>query len=389
MKDLHWTGTWTQGITDLAILQEDIHNQTVRMVVQLSLGGEQLRVRLSNMFGYAAVSIGAGHVALAGDDDTLIPGAGQPLLFSGQPAVMIPLRGEIASDPVDLTTPTGTSLGVSLYFPQPTKLFTGNFPGIPVYRCQGNAADGKEQPFVPVPIREMVPGSTIPPTAPFLAGVDIVSTRGTGAIVAFGDSITYSGWPAMLAERLQAAGNTSLGMLNQGIIGNRILHDSAGPFGGGFGPAGVKRFAHDALDQPRVQYVLVLEGINDLTHPGINAPLEEEVSAEEIIGGLQSYAHEARSRDVTIIGGTILPFEEHMSWTPEREAKRQVVNVWIRNSGVFDGVFDADLATRDPDRPTRLQASYDSGDHLHLSPDGLRAIAASVDLRAFGDSKSA
>jgi hypothetical protein len=167
MKDLDWIGTWSQGITELAILQEEIDNQTLRMVVQLSLGGEQLCARLSNMFGHDPVSIDAGHVALAGDDGTLIPGTGQPLLFSGQPTVIIPAKGEVASDSVDLATLAGTSLAVSLYFPQPTKLFTGNFPGIPIYRCQGSAADGKEQPFVPVAIREVVPGRTIPPTAPF------------------------------------------------------------------------------------------------------------------------------------------------------------------------------------------------------------------------------
>jgi lysophospholipase L1-like esterase len=186
----------------------------------------------------------------------------------------------------------------------------------------------------------------------------------------------------MLAERLQAAGNSSLGMLNQGIRGNHILHDSS-ETSGIFGSAGVKRFTHDALDQPGVQYVLVLEGINDLVHPGFGAPVEEEVSAEEIISGLQSYVREAHARNVTILGGTILPFEGNMYWTPEREAKRQTVNAWIRSSGVFDGAFDADLATRDPDRPTWLLPSYDSGDQLHPNMDALQAIAASFDLTLF------
>jgi lysophospholipase L1-like esterase len=384
MNDLHWTGSWSQGITDLAFLQENIANQTVRMVIKLSLGGEQLRIRLSNKYGLAALAIGAGHVAFAGDEGTLIPGSGQPLHFNGQRVVQIPVGGEFASDPVNLATASSAALAVSLYFPQPTALVTGNCPGIAVYSCQGNAASGKEQPFAPVAGHQMLPGSILPisPIAPFLAGVDIASTRGAGAIVAFGNSITWLGWPAMLAERLRATGKISLGMLNQGIAGNRILHDSPEAVGGGFGPAGIKRFAHDALDQPGVQYVLVLQGQNDLGQPGLAAPLYEEVSAEEMIGGLRAYVGEAHAREVIILGGTIPPFEAHISWTPEHEAKRQTVNEWIRNAGVFDGVFDADLATREPDRPSRLRAAYDSGDHLHPNRDGLRAIAASVDTTA-------
>jgi lysophospholipase L1-like esterase len=201
--------------------------------------------------------------------------------------------------------------------------------------------------------------------------------------VAFGDSLTSAGWPALLAERLHLAGSNALGVLNQGIAGNRILHDSTGLLGGGFGPAGLKRFMHDALDQPGVQYVLVLAGVNDLGHPGAVAPLEEEVSAEQLIRGLQTFVEQTHTRGITILGGTILAFEGNPMWTPEREEKRQAVNAWIRGAGAFDGVFDADRATCDPARPASLLPAYDSGDHLHLNHDGLRAIAESVDLALF------
>lgn len=172
-------------------------------------------------------------------------------------------------------------------------------------------------------------------------------------------------------------------MLNQGIGGNRVVHDGAEHLGTVSGRAGTARFEQDAPEQPGVRYVLVLEGVNDLGQPGIFAPTAEEVTAEEIIAGLRYYVERARARGVKIIGGTVLPFEGHLFWTSERDRKREAVKAWIRAAGSFDGVFDADAATRDPASPTQLLAPYDSGDHLHPSRDGLRAIAESVDLELF------
>jgi lysophospholipase L1-like esterase len=380
MKTLHWIGTWSQGITDLAVVSEEIEHQTLRTVVQLSLGGGPLRVRLSNAYGHRAVQIGAAQVAFAGEGAAIITGTARHLLFEGRADATIPAGGEITSDPVDLNVPALTFLAVSLYFPQRTLLLSGSMSGSPRYQCLGNATDGTEHQFVGSGMGKTLPGITLPPTIPFLAGVDVVAASGSGAAVAFGDSITSAGWPAMLAERLHLAGNNALGVVNQGIAGNRILHDSTGLFGGGFGPAGLKRFAHDALDQPGVQYVLLLEGVNDLGHPGAVAPIEEEVSADQLIRGLQTFVEQAHIRGITILGGTILAFEGNPMWNPEREEKRQAVNAWIRGAGVFDGVFDAERATCDPARPASLHPAYDSGDHLHLNHDGLRAIAESVDL---------
>jgi hypothetical protein len=269
-----------------------------------------------NVLNTDAVELGAAQVARAGEGAAIIAGTERHLLFAGRAGATIPAGGELTSDPVDLHVPARTLLAVRLYVPQRTLLLSGNITGLPRYQYSGDATDNMEHQFVNSDMREAFPGMTVPPTVPFLAGVDVVAASGSGAAVAFGDSITAAGWPAMLAERLHLAGNNALGVLNQGIAGNRILHDSAGPFGGAFGPAGIKRFAHDALAQPGAQYVLVLEGVNDLGHPGAVAPIEEEVSAEQLTGGLQTFVEQAHARGITLLGGTILAFEGNPTWPP-------------------------------------------------------------------------
>jgi lysophospholipase L1-like esterase len=132
-----------------------------------------------------------------------------------------------------------------------------------------------------------------------------------------------------------------------------------------------------------VTHLIVLEGINDIGLPaGFGVP-EQTVTAEEMTGGLNQLAVRARSHDIVPIGGTILPFEGAMYFTPEGEATRQAVNDWIRTSGAFDAVVDFDAVVCDPGHPARLLPDYDSGDHLHPNDAGLRAIGEAVDLSLF------
>jgi lysophospholipase L1-like esterase len=208
---------------------------------------------------------------------------------------------------------------------------------------------------------------------------------GTPVVVAFGDSLTEGGggialpWPAVLAERLdRRAGASPLRVVNAGISGNRLLRDDVGP-------SGLRRFEHDALGVPKVRWVIVLEGINDLGFAGSVEPGAERVTAEDLIGGYRQLVARARAAGVKIYGGTLLPFEGTGSgyFSPDKEPVRQAVNAWIRTSGELDGVVDFDAAVRDPARPGRLRPEYDDGDHLHLSSAGHRAVGEAVDLGLF------
>jgi lysophospholipase L1-like esterase len=219
----------------------------------------------------------------------------------------------------------------------------------------------------------------------FVCGVDVVAPRDTGAVVAVGDSLTdanisthdgHHSWPSQLARRLVARpGGRAMAVMNQGLGGNRILHDIRGD-------SGLRRFDRDVLAQPGVTHAIIMLGTNDLRNrPG---KLEEEVTAPQMIAGLQQLAVRAQSRGVTVIGGTLTPFENETflpgAWNPRREAVRQAVNDWLRKADVFDAIVDFDRALRDPDHPTRMLPIYDCGDHLHPSDLGYRAMGDAIEL---------
>ena len=175
-------------------------------------------------------------------------------------------------------------------------------------------------------------------------------------------------------------------MLNEGLIGNRLLRDSpdqpGSPVGRGFGPAGLDRFERDALQQPGVKSVIVRLGINDIGLPGAIAPAAERADAASLIAGYRKLIARARQQGVRIVGTTLSPFEHTTLapgyYTPAKEAVRQAVNRWIRSSGEFDAVIDFDQVLRDPAHPARLLPGYDSGDHLHPNDAGYVAMADAV-----------
>jgi lysophospholipase L1-like esterase len=228
----------------------------------------------------------------------------------------------------------------------------------------------------------------------FLTGLD-VSAPGSGAtVVAFGDSITDGAkstvdanrrWPNVLAERLPSANPSSpIGVLDEGIGGNRLLHDPAGNVR--YGVNALARFDRDVLAQPGVRYVIVLEGINDIGHPGQSAPPDETVSADDLIAAYKQMIERAHEAGLRIFGGTLTPFAGTTIpnyFTPEKELKRKAVNEWIRTSGAFDGVIDFEKAVRDPQHPDRILPKYDGGDGLHPGDAGYRAMGEAIDLSLF------
>jgi len=222
----------------------------------------------------------------------------------------------------------------------------------------------------------------------FVSGVEVLAPRATGGIVALGDSLTDANisrldanhrWPDQLARRLVARRDgRALGVMNQGIGGNRILHD-------GRGDSGLRRFDRDVLAQPGVTHVIVLLGINDIRNRGQDPA--EVVTADEMIAGLHQLTVRAHAAGLPIFGGTLLTFEHETFnpgfYTPEGEAKRQAVNAWIRESGAFDAVIDFEAALRDPSHPTRMLPEYDCGDHLHPSDTGYLHMGDAINLALF------
>jgi lysophospholipase L1-like esterase len=183
----------------------------------------------------------------------------------------------------------------------------------------------------------------------------------------------------VLAERLVAA-HLSLGVVDAGLGGNRLLHDLPQAR---FGPAALARFDRDVLSVPGVRSVILLESINDIGQPG-NADLPEQaVTAEDIIVGMRQIVERADAHGIKVFGATLTPFGGASApgyYTPEGEEKRQAVNRWIREGGAFDGVIDFDAVLRDRANPDHLAAQYDVGDHVHPNDAGYRKMGEAVDL---------
>jgi len=417
----HWVGTWGTAPAGppLSGQVQTFSNQTLRLIVHTSIGGNQLRIRVSNELGTTPLRIGEAHVALRQSGSTTVAGSDRPLTFSGNRSITIPAGAPVLSDPVDLDVPALSDLAVSLHLPesavQATTIHgsafqtnyvstTGNFTGVAAF-----------------------PTARTITSWPFLTEVD-VNVAGAEAIVALGNSITDGAnttidtnhrWPDLLALRLQttrepfgsseadrqagkqpashaaspAAGpvagliawNSRLGVVNRGIGGNRLLRDPGEqPL---FGRAALARFDRDVLATAGVRYMVVLIGINDIGHPGTGTiPASEEPTVDELIAGYRQLIARAHEKGIAVYGGTLTPFEGTIFpgyYSPEKERIREAVNNWIRSNDEFDGVIDFDRAVRDPSHPTRMLPAYDSGDHLHPNDLGMQAMANAIPLQLF------
>lgn len=342
---------------------------TVRNVVFVSVGGSQVRVRVTNAFGTTPLRIGHASVAVQSANADAVPGTVRELRFHGRRAVTIPAGRELFSDPVPLRVAALTTLLVSVYVPGPTGPIT-NHP----FTAQGNFLASGDQA---VAVAGTGYGNT--PCWMFADGVDVVASRAVlGSVVALGDSITDTSattgnanhrWPDYLARRLNAVHGPTLSVVNAGLGGNRVLLPRDGePF---YGVPAVDRLGRDVFAQTGVRTVILVEGVNDI---GFDA------TAADLIAGLRSIADQTHAAGLRIIGGTITPFGGSFIESPTRNQTWATVNDWIRHSGTFDAVVDFAAATAAPGNPMVLNPAYDSGDHLHPNDAGTSAMADAIDL---------
>ncbi|KAB2642808.1 MAG: SGNH/GDSL hydrolase family protein [Verrucomicrobia bacterium] len=390
----HWIGTWAAApapqldAEQMRAQKLDFNDQTLREIVRVSVGGDTIRVRLSNAFGPQSVVIASAHVALRAAGAAIVAGSDRVLTVSGRARFEIPAGAVVLSDPVKLTVPDSGDLAISLYLPKPVLGAGVHYSAQQTsYIASGNVTAAAD----------ISPPATFTSWA-FLTGVDVVAPESAGTIVAFGDSITDGArstidgnhrWPNILATRLLARkSGPKFAVVDMGIGGNRILHEGAASKRPQFGINALARFDSDVLGQPGVKYLVILEGINDIGHAGSSAPADETVTAEDIIAGLKQMIERAHERGIKVIGATLTPFEGEANikrgyWTSEKAKVRDTVNAWIRGGGGFDGFIDFDQAVRDPSAPNKLNAAFDSGDQLHPSDAGYHAMGEAIDLALF------
>ncbi|MFJ5773590.1 SGNH/GDSL hydrolase family protein [Streptomyces sp. NPDC093094] len=390
-----WVGTWSAspvaaepgtGVTGLA-------GRSVRNVVHTSVGGTSARVTLSNLFGRRPLTLTHVSLALAADEDGPAAAAGtmRRLAFGGRTTVVVPAGRQVVSDPVALHVPADADVLVTTYSPTPSGPVTSH----PRARQISYAAVGERT-------RDLGGAAYTEQTETwrYVTALDVLGDEADGTVVAFGDSLTEGAdsgvgenrrWPDVFARLLREAAEEGrdvprLGVVNQGISGNRVLADGFtggltghGLAGGGpragvpDNPSGLRRFSRDALDRPGVRTVVVDLGVNDiLRHPDVADP-------DRILDGLRTLVRRAHARGVKVVGATLMPFKGHPRWSGDREEVRQRINAEIRAGRVFDAVADFDRAVRDPYDPRRLRSDYDCGDHLHLSDRGYARMAQALD----------
>ncbi len=381
-----WVGSWIAAPSD-ATASKPMSDQTIRMIIAPHLGGVRLRLHLSNRFGTAPLTLGPVTIAIRGRGAALVPASRRFVRFSGASTVSIPAGRDVVSDPVALRFHAFQELAISVTVrgtvAHPTEHYSTRQTNYLAPAGSGNhAADTAGAAFTTT----LVSSGWY-----FLDGLDVIAADRTGAVVTFGDSITdgFQGdktplveqlatintngrYPDDLQRRITRAG-VPLSVLNAGISGNRVLQGPPSIFG----PSGLSRFHADALSQPGVTDVIVLEGINDIGQTA-------GITAAQLISGYTRLIHQAHAAHVAIqlgtltpSGGTIIPSYGDATANTLRTA----VNHWIRTQHLSNGIIDFDAAVRDPGDPSRIDPIYDGSDHLHFNLAGYRAMARAVNLK--------
>jgi lysophospholipase L1-like esterase len=370
-----WVGTWASSP------QLNTHTDaaagtaaTMREVVHVSMGGETIRLRFSNLYGTNPLVIGAAQVAQTAKGAGIVAGSGKPLTFHGQPTVTIPPGALVVSDGIAFHLAPLSDLTVSFYLPSPSGPVTEHSLGVATsYEAPGN-----------VVANETLESPTTRTSWFYLNGVDTLADDKAGAVLTLGDSITDGAkstvdtnqrWPDELARRLQADKKfRKLSVLNEGISGNKVLLDGAGV-------NALARFDRDVLAQSGAKYLLILEGINDIGR--IHSVPEDKLTAADLIFAYDQMIQRAHTHGIAVIGCTLTPYHGAGYSTENGEAIRKAVNDWIRNSGAFDGVVDFEAAVRDPQHPDTFLPANDPGDHLHPNDAGYKVMGDAIDLKLF------
>jgi lysophospholipase L1-like esterase len=390
----HWADTWVAApqLTEPGNMppppftQNNLvfANSTLRQTIHVTVGGRQMRLRFSDAYGGTDLPITTVSVALpAGGQagvSAIQPGTSQAVTFDGRPSVDIPVGAQAVSDPLDFAVATGSNLTVTIYLAagQASTNITSH-PGSRTtsYMVAGNHVNDAD-----------LTGAVSVAHWYFLSGAEVWARPATAAVAVLGDSLTdgrgsttngNDRWTDQLFARLHAGPATAgVAVLNQGLGGNRVLHD-------GLGPNVLARLDRDVLAQSGVKWLIVFEGVNDIGTASATDAGQKQVAAD-LIAAYQQIITRAHALGIRVYGATITPFGGNAMYDdPQglRETTRQTVNDWIRTGHQFDAVLDFDRAVRDPANPRQILPSFDNGDHLHLNPAGYHAIADAVPARLF------
>ena len=393
-RNSRWTGTWGAAPSPAYPTNEiGTTAENIREIVHVSDAGQRIRVRISNAFGTEPLQVGSVSCALRGSADTLktIPTS---LSFDGREEVTIPAGESAISDPAAIDVPAVSDIAISIFVPeQSIKIVTNHlFANTTNYLAAGNQV-----------LSTKLANPTEYVSWPFVTNVDVSPQKESdrrdphrGSIVCLGDSITAGfhstqnsndNWPDQLANRLQSnVKMKSIGVLNEGIGGNRVLYN-------GVGPAALSRFDRDVLRQTNVNVLIISEGINDIGdgYRPKKPFVSQRPTSYDLESAYTNMAARAHASGIRVVGATLTPYGKSAAYSEIGEAIRKEVNSWIRTtaltSHIYDEVVDFDHVLRADDMggPEVLSPLYDSGDGLHPNDAGYKVMAAAVDISFFDD----
>ncbi len=372
-----WVATWAT-----AVQKVEPHNlppapylagNTLRQIVEVSVAGNVVRLELSNQYNTTPTEIMSVELAEAvteGESADIVERTTTALTFDGKPSVTMQPGQTITSDPVKFRLRQRMPVAITIRFGQCSQTDVSGHPGS---RTTSYIISGHGNDFS---------SATRSDHWCYISNLQVEAKGKMGSIAVIGNSITdgrgtttnhQNRWTDNLSRRLLANKATRhLSVLNYGLGGNCVLR-------GGLGPTANSRFERDALSAPGVKYVIVFEGVNDL-----GGAWQPDETANQLIDSFKAMIEKAHAHGLKIYGATIMPFRGNNYYNPGREAARQKVNEWIRNSGEYDGLIDFDRAMSDPQQSDRLNPAFlFENDWLHPNADGYQTMGNCIDLNLF------
>ncbi|USP39129.1 SGNH/GDSL hydrolase family protein [Acinetobacter sp. XS-4] len=368
---------WNKDFVFPTHIPEQISNQTIRQVSQISLGGEAVRLVFSNQYGEQPLYIDKTTVGLV-NSKSLKSKSAYPVYFSGKLKAQILPGKQLISDPIHLSVSDHSKLMVNSFIQKPTIFKTFHWDA----KQTSWIIAGNQTANLSVPTNAQATTARL-----LLSSIEIKPKHKAHVVAVIGDSITDGAtatldanarWTDFLAKRLSPH---HVAVINSGISGNRLLND-------GMGDSALKRLKSEVFQYSGVKNLIVLVGINDISWPGTAfAPKQQIPSFEALTEGYKRVVKEAHEQGIQVIGATLLPFSGALPNTPldnyyqpNKDELRQRINHWMRTSKTFDGVLDLEQGLKDSKHPDRLNPIYDSGDHLHPNDKGNQQMANLVHL---------
>jgi len=373
----NWVGSWA-----CAQMLVEPHNMppapglaenTLRQIIKVSIGGEHVRLRFSNLFSDQATVLKKVSIANVLEAPAIDKNTQKNLSFKGKQEITLNPGEEVFSDELNFQLKAGQLLAITIYYGETSQKTTGH----PGSRTTSYILPGDHLSD------DIFSGAIKTDHWYSIMGLDVTASKNTSNIICLGNSITdgrgsgtnkQNRWTDILAARLAKNKATkNIGVLNLGIGGNCVVK-------GGLGPTALERFDLDVLSQAGAKWLVILEGINDIG--GIKRAEDAPAKAQEIIEAYKIMIEKAHAKGLKVYGCTILPFQKSFYDAPFKQEARDVVNAWIRNNN-FDAVIDFDKEMASKEDPKTILSNMHDGDFLHPNELGYQRMGEVIDLNLF------